>query len=98
MTTPSYEKLTAQVETGAALAQDSADLREALRWKAKTDDEGRAGDLVDMLERIRLAMIPIRSEIGRLVWEPLPAKLEEGLRTVSARLQYERKQLKKMQR
>jgi hypothetical protein len=82
-------------EAEAAIAEARA-LRHSLRWKAAKDDKARRGQLEAELEFLRLAMIPVRSYMGRLVREPLPDALEGRLRDVSRQLQRERKSLKRM--
>jgi hypothetical protein len=73
-------------------------LRQDLRWNVKPGDPAREKQISEMLERVRVAMIPIRSAMGRTFWGQLTAKETEKVRAASAELQYQRKQLKKMRR
>ena len=77
-------------------ANGAATLRRRLRWKQKPGSRRREKQIADALEEIRRAMAPIRSLIGKAAWEEIPQ--EPDLRAVSRRLQYERRQLKKMRR
>lgn len=67
-------------------------------WRRQPTSLERTDAILGALEGLRVAMVPLRSAIGRLVWEPLPDDLERRLREQSARLQYERRQLRKMDR
>lgn len=72
--------------------------REDLRWSSKPGDDEREGAIAAALGQIDDAMRPIRHYLGRLSWDPIPESSERPLRESSGRLQYERKQLKKMRR
>lgn len=74
----------------------AATLRKDLRWNSKRWDSARRERIELEIRRLGAAMAPIRSAIGRLVWEPVAAALDTRLRDASRALQYERKQLKKM--
>lgn len=78
------------------VAEEAKELRMGLRWRVKRDDPERRDAIANMLEQIRLAMAPVKAEIGRIPWEPTPLRLEGALREASAALQVERKQLRKM--
>lgn len=88
--------ITQAVATGEEVAEHARETREDLRWKSKRTDHDRQVRIDAAMEEIRYSMAPIRAEIGRLVWEPIPNEQERALRAVSRTLQYERKQLKKM--
>jgi hypothetical protein len=84
-----------KAEDTAAAAQA---LREDTRWKQRPGDPEREALIVEMLEKLRLAMVPIRSYIGRARYDAYSPNTEAQLSRASVRLQYERKQLKKMRR
>lgn len=73
-------------------------LRRRLRWKSKPGTQKRERDIGRRISAIDCAMKPLRSHIGKLVWEPIPDELEDRLRAASRALQADRKQLKKMRR
>lgn len=80
-----------------AAADEAEALRQDLRWNVKPGTTDRE-ELIDAaLEMLRLAMIPIRAQVGKTVWG-LSDFPEAKLRDASARIQYQRKQLKKMKR
>lgn len=83
---------------GNRAVDDARALRKRLRRASDPTDPGRQKTLADARERIRVAMVPIRSLRGRLLWDPQPDDKEAAVRAVSEKLQYEAKQLKKMQR
>jgi hypothetical protein len=83
-------------ENGLDTANSARIFRENLRWRTRRGDPERTRTLEAELRAVDAAMKPIRAHIGRAVWEPLPDALEEPLREASRRLQYERRQLKKM--
>lgn len=78
------------------VAHEARDFRETVRWSVKKNDPDRQARIQQLLDAIDDAMKPVRSHIGRLVHEPIPASLERSLRKSSAACQYERRQLKKM--
>lgn len=88
--------ITRAVREGEDAAADAAALRGRLRYTVAKGDAGRERDIAAALDRLRVAMEPIRSLRGRVLWEPMPSEQERALRAVSEALQYERKQLKKM--
>lgn len=90
--------LTDSIRIGNDTADRAEAFRQDTRWNVKPDAPGRTTDIERHLEQIRLAMEPIRSWVGRAVWGQVKAKDETRLRDVSERLQYQRKQLKKMRR
>lgn len=73
-------------------------LRKRLRWRTKPGTQKRERDIGRRISAIDVTMKPLRSYIGRLVWEPIPDELEARLRAASLALQKDRKQLKKMRR
>lgn len=89
-------EITRAVREGEDGARVAADLRARLRFKTKPGEPGREQDIARMLDALDYAMKPVRSLIGRALWEPIPDEHENALRAVSKRLGYERKQLKKM--
>jgi hypothetical protein len=95
------DTLTSQAERAAAKGRETVDFAQAERAAMrKTMRHGpqRVKRLEAAIDAINLAMKPIRSLIGKTTWEPLPTAIEDDLRSVSRQLQYERRQLKKMQR
>lgn len=72
--------------------------RERLRRSTKPGNDAREDELAAVINLLRDAMSPIRSAIGRLPYRPLPERDERRLREASAKLKYERKQIRKMQR
>lgn len=89
---------TENIKQGHEVADAAEALRQDLRWTVKPGDSDRDKQITDMLVKIRDAMEPIRSAVGRAVWGQVTASVAEKLSEVSERLQYERKQLKKMRR
>lgn len=89
-------EITRAVRAGEDCIADVAALRGRLRHQTKRGDPGREHDLHQALDAVDDAMKPIRALIGKIPWDPPPSEQEDALRDVSARLQYERKQLKKM--
>jgi hypothetical protein len=91
-----------QIETDIQAAREEHErankLRRTLRWGSKPGSVKRERDIDRRLRAIDAAMRPIRSHIGKLVWEPIPSELDDALRAVSADLQVERRQFKKMRR
>lgn len=67
-----------------------------MRYEMAKGDPTRERAIEGALELIDEAMKPLRSMIGKLLWDPQPEEQDQALRAVSKRLQYERKQLKKM--
>lgn len=90
--------LRAVVERGRETARDATMTRQGLRWRSSPTDAGRQKAIADAIEDINDAMADIRSARAWVVWHPVPEADEDALRAVSRDLQYERKQLKKMQR
>lgn len=86
----------ADIEAAAEVAAEARLLREDLRWTVKPGDPDRGARIDSMIEEIRLAMVPIRSWIGKAGYGQVGH--EDKLAEVSQELQYERKQLKKMRR
>lgn len=93
-----YETLETDIEAAEGVRQEAATWRAENRWKVKADDPDRQAALGSILDQIDDVMVPLRSHIGRLIWEPVQQELETRLREVSTGLQYERRQLKKMRR
>ena len=92
------DSLEKQIAAANAAATIAADARVSLRRRTQPGDPERAEAIERALSNLAAAMTPLRSAIGRLVWEPLPDALEQRLRDASARCQYERRQLRKMQK
>lgn len=90
------EEITRAVRAGEEAAADAGALRDRLRYRTPRGDTGREHDIARAIDSINDAMRPLRSMMGKLVWDPVPDEQERALRAVSARLGYERKQLKKM--
>lgn len=91
-----FQEISQAVSEGEAAANDAAALRARLRLVTKKGDPGREHDIKRAISRINKAMEPIRSIVGRLLWDPQPEAEDRAIRAVSKRLGYERKQLKKM--
>lgn len=91
-------QFTNDVEAAVSLGHEAREFRETVRWRVKPEDEARQSHIDALLDQIDDAMKPLRSHIGRLVWEPRPDAEDRALREASALLQYERRQLKKMRR
>lgn len=92
------DEIDAAIERGKEVAAAVAEARRAMRWRVTPGDPTREDTIAASISMIDDAMRPIRSAIGKLVWEPLPARQERALRETSKALQYERRQLKKMRR
>jgi hypothetical protein len=80
-----------------ATADEAEAVRQDLRWNVKPGSEEREALIDKTLEAIRVAMIPIRSLMGKAVWGKADVP-EKDILAASERLQYQRKQLKKMKR
>lgn len=85
------------IATGRAVAFKAEKWRAQVRHKVKPSPH-RTAKIDDLIEEIDKAMKPIRSAIGSLLWHAEYRPHEQELRDVSQRLQYQRKQLKKMRR
>lgn len=80
--------------------QHAQEVRAYHRKRTERGDRQRETDIALALERVRLAMKPLRSEIGRFRHqESLPNLIErrEKIRDASLALQRERRKLWKMQ-
>lgn len=86
------------VKHAHAVATTAEASRQDLRWNVKPGDPDRETQIAGLLEDIRLAMIPIRRAMGQASAGLITEATERQVREASARLQYERRQLKKMQR
>jgi hypothetical protein len=86
------------IQTAETTADDVEALRQDLRWNVKPGEDDREQQIAEALISIRDAMEPVRSGIGLAIWGKVAAPQEKRLREVSERLQYSRKQLKKMRR
>jgi hypothetical protein len=86
------------IQTAETTADEVEALRQDLRWNVKPGEEDRETQITDALRNIRDAMEPVRSGIGHAIHGHITAGQEKRLRVVSERLQYSRKQLKKMRR
>lgn len=93
-----HAEVSDMVKLGDAALREARDTRGELRWQAKPGDPAREAELHRVLRLIDDVMRPIRSAIGKLVWEPISDRDERRLRATSKALQYERRQLKKMRR
>lgn len=98
MTAVLLQQITKAVAAGEAAAEDVRLTRERLRRTEKPGTPDREEALEQALGEIDTAMRPIRSLLGKVVWEPVPEEQEDALRAASKQLGYERKQLKKMRR
>jgi hypothetical protein len=98
MTQADPEQALAFAAEAAAEAERAEELREELRWSVKPGDPEREERLAAQLSALDEVMRPVRSVLGRLAWSPLPEKADRALRSASAEVQYQRKQLKKMRR
>lgn len=92
-----------QIRSAAARGHDVARLarqaRSSLRRQTDPGGERRERTLAKQIALINTAMEPIRSYVGRLPHlDLIDPDLEADLRAASRSLQYERRQLKKMQR
>lgn len=92
----------ATLKTAVAKAHETADLaakrRKHLRRRTVPGEPKREETLASMIERLRLAMAPIRSAIGYIPYDKYTEGDEAKIRAASRRLKYERKQIRKMQR
>jgi hypothetical protein len=96
---PHYAEAPAAIADGRHVLAKVHDFRARTRWSSrKPGNKKRNRDIQAQINRIDAAMKPLRSYIGKLCWHPAPAELDATLREVSAALQHERKQLKKMLR
>lgn len=86
------------IRRGHTVADTAEAYRQDTRWNVQPGDPDREKQIYAHLEEIREAMIPIRAALGRAQFGQLTESQEAATRKVSARLQYERKQLKKMRR
>jgi hypothetical protein len=81
-----------------AVAEEAFKLRKRFRATVSPSNAERQRDIERAIEAINVAAQPVRSAIGRSLFRRLPSDLDLQLRAISQRLQYERKQLKKMRR
>lgn len=88
--------MTQHIENGHKVAEQARLAREDVRKTYKPGTKDRERIIEKTLRSIDEAMRPIRSAIGKIAWGQ--TEFEDQLREVSAALQYERKQLKKMRR
>lgn len=93
-----FDDARADAIAGQGVAVEAERLRKALRRRYKPDDTRRVDKVTAMIELIDRAMKPIRSHMGRLTWEAYPSDVEQALTETSGKLQYNRRQLKKMLR
>ena len=93
-----YDAAPKAVSDALAAADEAAAVRRDLRRTVTPGAPDRERLIADTLRLLGEAMEPVRSLIGRFVWQPCPEATEASLREASARLQYERKQIKKMRR
>jgi hypothetical protein len=93
---PSIEAAITEAHLAVANAQEA---REFHRKRTKRGDAQRSTDLVMAYQRVKAAMLPLRSESGRFSHQsPTPRVLErqEKIREASLALQRERRKLWKM--
>lgn len=95
---PTPEELLRSAEKATEAGQAAEELRAELRWSAPVGDLDRERRIEFHLEALADVMAPLRSAIGRFAggWAKAPDGVEDVLRTASAYVQYQRKQLKKM--
>ena len=88
------------IQSGDEAVEAARATREDTRWSVGKADTSRAILLGQEIEALAAVMAPIRSKIAQIAWrkDALDPDLEDTLRSTSKRLQYERKQLKKMMR
>lgn len=84
------------IEKAREVAHQARLTREDLRRSHKPGSKERERQIDKALRALDDAMRPIRSAIGAIAWGR--DEYEGELREVSAAMQYERKQLKKMRR
>lgn len=92
------DQIASAVAAGEGVAESARETRQALRWKVAPTEPGRQEDIAGALADIDSAMCAVRSLRARILWHPVPEAQSEALAAVSADLQYERRQLKKMRR
>lgn len=79
--------------------QAAQEVREYHRKRTARDDLQRLADITIALERVKAAMKPLRSEIGRFPKQPPSAPIlarQDKIRAASHALQRERRKLWKM--
>lgn len=89
------------IDTAEAAAAFAAQTRRYHARRTQKNSQQRQDDIEGALGRIREAMKPLRSEIGRFPYGPqtdLAESNRERIRELSAALQAERRKLWKMQR
>lgn len=92
------QRLERTTEDGNYVADAAAKARQDLRRSTKPGNADREQKLDDQIRQINEVMEDVRSLVAKSLWDAFPEKLEQDLRDVSARLQYQRRQLKKMRR
>lgn len=90
---PEHDDIVAEAKQQIASAQK---LRRRLRRRSKRGDPTRNRRIHEQLALLGDAMKPIRSATGKLQWVFVDEAAAEELYTVSRRLQYERRQLRRM--
>lgn len=88
------------IETADAAVVFAQGVRRTHRRRTKPTERRRETDIQIAMDRLREAMIPLRSEIGRFPYGPQTATAEsnrEAIREASAAIQRERRKLWKMQ-
>lgn len=100
MALPTPSQLLDAAEAATSAASRAEDLRSELRWRTAPDEPDRQRRIEEELTNLSVAMIPVRSAINRFAGghAEAPDGIEQALRTASAYVQYQRKQLKKMRR
>lgn len=92
------QRLERTISDGDYVVEQSDSLRRELRRSSKPGDARREERLEIQIRAINEVMEDVRSLVAKSLWDAFPEKLEQDLRDVSARLQYQRRQLKKMRR
>jgi hypothetical protein len=95
---PASLPLAAMKEAELAVA-NAQDVRALHRKRSTRDDRQRQNDLTMALKRVKAAMKPLRSEIGKFPYGPQNTTAAENrlkIRAASAALQRERRKLWKM--
>lgn len=93
-----HEEMLDAASAAVAAGTAAEDLRRSLRHNVAPTDPSRVTLLENALEKLRVAMVPVRSAMGHLGHDPGPPTVDAAVRSASAYVQYQRKQLKKMLR
>lgn len=96
---PMPDESTDMVQVGLGAVQFAQNVRRLHRRRTDKTSPQRAADIQMAMDRLREAMDPIRSEIGRFPYGPQTTVAEErrqAIRDCSAAIQSERRKLWKM--